>query len=75
MLHPTLFEQDVRLVGRGWSPRVQDLCGLDDLPTGPGDWPRVHRYLEATFDRPAREDREAASAPMTAAASASGGPS
>ena len=35
----------------------------------------VHRYLEATFDRPAREDREAASAPMTAAASASGGPS
>jgi thioredoxin reductase (NADPH) len=35
----------------------------------------VHRYLEATFDRPAREDREAASALMTAAAPASGGPS
>jgi thioredoxin reductase (NADPH) len=35
----------------------------------------VHRYLEATFDRPAREDRGAASAPMTAAASASGRPS
>ena len=34
----------------------------------------VHRYLEATFDRPAREDREAASARMTAAASSSGGP-
>ena len=33
----------------------------------------VHRYLEATFDRPAREDRQKpASAPMTAAASASG---
>jgi thioredoxin reductase (NADPH) len=35
----------------------------------------VHRYLEETFDRPAREDRVAPSAPMTAAASASGGPS
>ena len=35
----------------------------------------VHRYLEATFDRPTREDRAAAAAPMTAAASASGGPS
>jgi len=25
MLHPTLFEQDVRLLGHRWSPRVHDL--------------------------------------------------
>jgi thioredoxin reductase (NADPH) len=36
---------------------------------------QVHRYLEATIDRPAPEHREPSSAPMTAAASATGGPS
>ena len=25
MLHPTLFEQDVRLLGHRWSPRVHEL--------------------------------------------------
>jgi len=34
----------------------------------------VHRYLEGTFGRPAGTDRESTSASMTAAASASGGP-
>jgi thioredoxin reductase (NADPH) len=34
----------------------------------------VHRYLEETFGRPARVDNEATPASMTAAASASGGP-
>ena len=34
----------------------------------------VHRYLGETFGRPARVDGEAMSASMTAAASASGGP-
>ena len=34
----------------------------------------VHRYLEETFGRPARDDREATSATMTAAASGGQGP-
>ena len=34
----------------------------------------VHRYLEETFGRPAGDDRDATSASMTAATSASGGP-
>jgi hypothetical protein len=100
MLHSTSFEQDVRLLGHGWSPRVHELKRFParsgvrfrwfDLDIE-GDaevrriiaeagstsqaFPIVHRYLEETFGRPAGDDREATSASMTAAASASGRPS